>query len=291
MQQRTIQQPINLEGIGLHSGNPVHLRFSPAPIDYGIQFLRSDVAQAKPIPAIYHAVTDTMMSSNLTNELGQRIGTVEHLMSAIAALQIDNLQIEVSAPEIPIMDGSAIEFVQVLQQAGIAEQTSAKRYIQVLQPIEVRVEDKVAGFRPYNGFVLDFQIDFNHPAFNSSHQKFKLDFNEGNFIEHIAKARTFGFLKDIEYLKSNNLGLGGSMQNAIVLDDSGVLNPEGLRFDDEFVRHKVLDAIGDLYLAGHQILGEFYAYKSGHALNNKLLQALFSDENNYKVVTKNDNVN
>lgn len=176
--------------------------FSPAPIDYGIQFLRSDVAQAKPIPAIYHAVTDTMMSSNLTNELGQRIGTVEHLMSVIAALQIDNLQIEVSAPEIPIMDGSAIEFVQVLQQAGIAEQTSAKRYIQVLQPIEVRVEDKVAGFRPYDGFVLDFQIDFNHPAFNASHQSLNWILMKAILSSILPKGRTFGFLKDIEYLKA-----------------------------------------------------------------------------------------
>lgn len=291
MQQRTIQNPIKLEGIGLHSGKAVQIRFLPAPINHGIKFLRSDLTDAQPIPAIYQAVTDTMMSSNLTNALGQRIGTVEHLMSAIAALAIDNLQVEVSAPEVPIMDGSAIQFIEVLQQAGIAEQVAAKQYIQVIRPVEVRVADKIAGFRPYDGFVLDFQIEFNHPAFDASYEKFRLDFNEGNFIEHIAKARTFGFLKDIEHLKSNNLGLGGSMDNAIVLDDSGVLNPEGLRYADEFVRHKVLDAIGDLYLAGHQILGEFYAYKSGHALNNQLLKALFSDESNYKVVTKYDSVN
>lgn len=290
MQQRTIQQPITLDGIGLHSGKAVQMLFSPATINHGITFLRSDIADARPIPAIYHAVTDTMMSSNLTNALGQRIGTVEHLMSAIAALAIDNLQIAVSAPEIPIMDGSAIQFIDVLQRAGITEQSAARQYIKVLRPVEVRVDDKVAGFRPYDGFVLDFQIEFNHPAFDASHEQFKLDFNEGSFIEHIARARTFGFLKDIEHLKNNNLGLGGSMDNAIVLDDSGVLNPEGLRYDDEFVRHKVLDAVGDLYLAGHQILGEFYAYKSGHALNNKLLKALFDDENNYKVVTNYDNV-
>lgn len=290
MQQRTIQQPITLDGIGLHSGKAVQMRFSPAPINHGITFLRSDIADARPIPAIYHAVTDTMMSSNLTNALGQRIGTVEHLMSAIAALAIDNLQIDVSAPEIPIMDGSAIQFIDVLQRAGITEQSAARQYIKVLRPVEVRVDDKVAGFRPYDGFMLDFQIEFNHPAFDASHEQFKLDFNEGSFIEHIARARTFGFLKDIEHLKSQNLGLGGSMNNAIVLDDNKVLNPEGLRYDDEFVRHKVLDAVGDLYLAGHQILGEFYAYKSGHALNNKLLKALFADENNYKVVTKYDNV-
>lgn len=290
MQQRTIQQPITLDGIGLHSGKAVQMRFSPASINHGITFLRSDIADARPIPAIYHAVTDTMMSSNLTNALGQRIGTVEHLMSAIAALAIDNLQIAVSAPEIPIMDGSAIQFIDVLQRAGITEQSAARQYIKVLRPVEVRVDDKVAGFRPYDGFMLDFQIEFNHPAFDASHEQFKLDFNEGSFIEHIARARTFGFLKDIEHLKSQNLGLGGSMNNAIVLDDNKVLNPEGLRYDDEFVRHKVLDAVGDLYLAGHQILGEFYAYKSGHALNNKLLKALFADENNYKVVTKYDNV-
>ena len=286
MQQRTINQSIMLEGIGLHSGKPVQLRFSPAAVNTGIVFFFFVLADAQPINANFRAVNDTMMSSNLTNRAGQRIGTVEHLMSAIAALGLDNLIIEVSAPEIPIMDGSALPFITTLQSAGIALQAAPKQYIKVQRPIEVQSGDKIAGFRPCDGFSLDFHIEFDHPAFDKAHEKIQFDFTETNFISQIASARTFGFLKDIEYLKANNLGLGGSMENAIVLDDHQVLNPEGLRFMDEFVRHKVLDAVGDLYLAGHQILGAFYAYKSGHALNNLLLRQLFSDPDNYEIVTK-----
>ena len=291
MQQRTIAQQVTLTGIGLHSGQAVNLVFLPAEVNTGVVFLRSDIADAAVIPADYQIVKDTQMSSNLVNSAGQRIGTVEHLMSAIAALGIDNLQINVSAPEIPIMDGSALPFIEVLQGAGIVEQTAPKNFIRVLRSVEVHHEDKIARFTPYDGFSMHFDIDFNHPAIRAEHSRIVFDFNSQNFIEQIARARTFGFMKDIDYLKSHNLALGGSMDNAIVLDDTQVMNPEGLRFNDEFVRHKVLDAVGDLYLAGHQILGEFYAYKSGHALNNQLLKALLSEPKNFEIVTGYDNVN
>lgn len=291
MQQRTIQRVMTLQGIGLHSGQMVELKFFPAAINTGINFIRSDLTDAQPIKADFRNVNDTMMSSNLVNKLQQRVGTVEHLMSAIAALGIDNLLISVSASEIPIMDGSALPFIEALQEAGITEQESAKQFIQILKPVEVTQQDKIARLTPDTGFAIDFQIDFSHPAFLPEHETVHFSFNQMNFIEQIARARTFGFLKDIEQLKSHNLGLGGSMQNAIVLDETRVLNPEGLRFADEFARHKVLDAIGDLYLAGHQILGKFFAYKSGHYLNNQLLKALFKDPTNYKIVTKYDNKN
>lgn len=286
MQQRTIAKITSLTGIGLHSGQPVTLRFLPAPVDNGIVFYRSDLANATPILADYRSVKDTQLSSNLSNDSGQRIGTVEHLLSAIAALGIDNLAIEVSASEIPIMDGSANDFIKVLQQAGIQEQASAKKFIRILKDIEVIHEDKIACFTPFNGFTLSFDIEFDHPAISPAHSHFTVDFNTKNFIEQISPARTFGFLKDIQHLKQQNLGRGGNMDNAIVLDDTQVLNPEGLRFADEFVRHKILDAIGDLYLAGHQIVAKFYAKKSGHMLNNKLLQAVFADPSNYEIVTK-----
>lgn len=290
-QQRTIKDTISFDGIGLHSGKTVKMTFSPAPIDTGIQFLRSDLADAKPILARFDKITDTLMSSNLTNEDNQRIGTVEHLLSALACMGIDNLLISVSSSEIPIMDGSAINFIEYLEQVGIIEQLANKKFIQILRPVEVVVDDKIARFTPYQGFSLEFKIDFNHPAFLPEHDHIRIEFSQQNFKEQIAKARTFGFLKDIEYLKSKNLGLGGSMQNAIVVDENGVLNPEGLRFADEFVRHKVLDAVGDLYLAGHQILGAFYGYKSGHHLNNLLLKSVFSDPENFKIVTKYDKEN
>lgn len=285
-QQRTIKDNISFDGIGLHSGKTVQMTFIPAPVDTGIQFIRSDIDNAMPILARFDKITDTLMSSNLTNEQNQRIGTVEHLLSALACMGIDNLIIHVSAPEIPIMDGSAINFIEQLEKVGVIQQPADKKFIEILRPVEVVQDDKIARFTPYDGFSLEFTIDFNHPAFLPEHNSFKIDFNQENFKQQIAKARTFGFLKDIEYLKSKNLGLGGSMQNAIVVDDKGVLNPEGLRFDDEFVRHKVLDAVGDLFLAGYQILGAFYGYKSGHYLNNQLLRAVFADPANYKIVTK-----
>lgn len=285
MKQSTIQQVISLSGVGLHSGQTVHMRFLPSVADTGIVFVRSDLENPMPIHADYRLIQDAMMSSNLTNEYQQRVGTVEHLMSAIAGLGIDNLQIEVSASEIPIMDGSALPFIQALQQAGIQYLEQDKKFIQILRPVRVEQDDKFASVSPYHGFSLDFQIDFAHPAFQAGQQHIKIDFSTNSFIQQIASARTFGFIKDIDYLKSQNLALGGSMENAIVLDDKQILNPEGLRFANEFVCHKVLDAVGDLYLAGHQILGAFQAYKSGHALNNQLLRAVLADENNFKIVT------
>lgn len=294
IKQRTIQQAFTLEGIGLHSGKQVSIKFLPAASDTGIRFYRSDVAAATAIPAHYTAIKDTLMSSNLVNEAGERMGTVEHLMSAIAALGIDNLEIWVSAPEIPIMDGSALPFLQALKDNGMALLEAPKKFIQVLHPIKVTHEDKFAMLEPNtagkHGFEINFQIEFAHPAFRDNNANVKVDFSSQSFADFIAPARTFGFTKDIEYLKNNNLGLGGSMENAIIIDDTQILNPEGLRFQDEFVRHKILDAVGDLYLAGHQLLGIFTAFKSGHALNNDLLKALFADPDAYKIVTFYDDV-
>lgn len=288
MQQRTIAQSTTLTGIGLHSGQTVTLTFLPAPVNHGVVFIREDLPNPQPILANFCYVNDTQLSSNLTNDQGQRIGTVEHLLSAIAALGIDNLIIYVNGSEIPIMDGSAMPFLTALRQVGITKQSATKRFIRITKPIEVTHDDKIARFTPYQGFALSFDIEFDHPAILATHSHVSVEFSGSNFVEQIARARTFGFAKDIDYLKQNNLARGGSMENAIVLDDHNILNPEGLRFADELVRHKVLDAVGDLYLAGHQILSKFYAKKSGHMLNNKLLRAVFSDPTNYEFVTKCD---
>ena len=289
MNQRTIKMAIAITGTGLHSGQPVDLEFHPQPIDTGVVFERSDIINCAPIPASAFLVQDTMMSSNLVFG-GTRVGTVEHLLSAVAGLGIDNLLIRVSASEIPIMDGSAAPFIGMLLQAGLCEQNSPKKFLKILRPVRVKVEDKWAELRPYNGFELNFEIDFDHPAFNKDFQHAQLCFSTQNFIEELSGARTFGFLNDIEALRKNNLALGGSMDNAIVIDDSKILNVEGLRFADEFVRHKILDALGDLYLIGYPILGRFNAYKSGHALNNLLVREILSDSNNFEVVTFDDNV-
>ena len=289
MNQRTIKKAIAITGIGLHSGEPVDLEFHPQPIDTGIIFERSDIKGSAPIPASAFLVQDTMMSSNLVFG-GTRVGTVEHLLSAIAGLGIDNLLIRVSASEIPIMDGSASPFIGLLLQSGFCEQDAPKKFLRIVRPVRVNVDDKWAELRPYDGFELNFEIDFEHPAFNKDYQHAQLQFSTQNFIEQLSEARTFGFLQDIETLRKNNLALGGSMDNAIVIDDTRVLNTEGLRFADEFVRHKILDAIGDLYLIGYPILGRFNAYKSGHALNNLLVREILSDENNFEIVTFDDNV-
>ncbi len=289
MNQRTINTAIAITGIGLHSGKPVDLEFHPQPADTGIVFERSDIINCEPIPASAFLVQDTMMSSNLVFG-GTRVGTVEHLLSAIAGLGIDNLLIRVSAAEIPIMDGSAAPFVGLLLQAGLCEQDSPKKFLRIIQPVRVNVDDKWAELRPYDGFELNFEIDFDHPAFDKDFQHAQLRFSTQNFIEELSSARTFGFLRDIEALRQNNLALGGSMDNAIVIDESQILNTEGLRFADEFVRHKILDALGDLYLIGYPILGRFNAYKSGHALNNLLVREILSDINNFEIVTFDDNV-
>jgi len=290
MNQRTIKTAIALTGIGLHSGEPVDLEFHPQPFDTGVVFERSDINGSSPIPASAFLVQDTMMSSNLVFG-GTRVGTVEHLLSAIAGLGIDNLLIRVSASEIPIMDGSASPFVGLLLQAGLCEQEGLKKFLKIVKPVRVKVDDKWAELRPYEGFELNFEIDFDHPAFDKDFQHAQLRFSTQSFIEELSSARTFGFLRDIEALRQNNLALGGSMDNAIVIDDEHILNAEGLRFADEFVRHKILDALGDLYLIGYPILGRFNAYKSGHALNNLLVREILSDQSNFEIVTFDDNVN
>ncbi len=289
LKQRTIKKIIKASGTGLHSGKNVLINFLPHHINGGIVFRRIDLKPAVDIPANALLVQETMMSSNLVQ--GEvRIGTVEHLMSALAGMGIDNIIIEVSAPEIPIMDGSAGPFIYLLQQAGLQEQNAAKKYIRIKQPVEVCVDDKRAAFLPHNGFQVNFTIDFNHPAFSEEHKTAEVDFSTSSFIEEISLARTFGFMRDLDYLREHNLALGASLENAIGVDDQGVVNAEGLRFADEFVRHKMLDAIGDLYLVGHSIIGRFEGYKSGHALNNQLLRKILATPNCYEIVTFDDDV-
>ncbi len=289
MRQRTISKSISTKGIGLHSGKTVALSFQPLPPDHGIIFERSDLPGTPRIPAQATLVRDTMMSSNLVKD-EVRIGTVEHLLSAVAGLGIDNLLIQVSAAEVPIMDGSALPFVNLLLEAGLVEQSELKKFLQIVEPVKVTAEDKWAQLTPFTGFELNFEIDFSHPAFNKDYQHATLAFSSENFISQLSRARTFGFLKDIEQLRRHNLALGGSMDNAIVLDDKKIINAEGLRFSDEFVRHKILDAIGDLYLIGYPLLAKFSAYKSGHALNNQLIKQVLSSPDSFEIVTFDDNV-
>lgn len=287
--QRTIQQPASLTGIGLHSGQAVMLSIKPADINTGIFFVRTDLQKRIMMDAFL--VQDTLMSSNLIFD-NAKVGTVEHVLSAVASMGIDNLIIEVSAPEMPIMDGSAIAFVELIKQAGIATQSAPKKFIKIIKPVSIQDGDKKVSLVPYDkGFLLDFEIDFEHIVIKSTPQRLCFDFSTQNFIKDIAKARTFGFLKDLQTLKDQGLALGGSLENAIVMDDTQIINDEKLRYLDEFVRHKILDAIGDLFIIGHPILGKFCGYKSGHALNNKLIRAVLSDPSCYQIVTfydKND---
>ncbi|MBA4151959.1 MAG: UDP-3-O-[3-hydroxymyristoyl] N-acetylglucosamine deacetylase [Acinetobacter sp.] len=284
LKQRTVKQVIRASGIGLHSGEKVLLALRPAPPDTGIVFRRTDLDPPINVPAQAELVRETMMSSSLV--AGEvKVGTVEHLMSALAGLGIDNAVIDVSAPEIPIMDGSAGPFVFLIQAAGIVEQDAPKRFARILRRIEVRDGDKIAAFEPYNGFKVSFTIDFDHPAFHDDHRWATVDFSTTAYVNEVSRARTFGFLRDIEYLRANNLAKGGSMDNAIVVGDEGIMNTDGLRYEDEFVRHKMLDAIGDLYLFGHSILGAYEGYKSGHALNNQLLRAMYANPDAWELVT------
>lgn len=284
LKQRTLKKAISATGVGLHNGEKVTLTLRPAAPDTGIVFTRVDLPQPNEIKATPKAVHDTRMCSAL-EENGARVATVEHLMSALAGLGIDNVYIDVNASEIPIMDGSSGPFVFLLQQAGIAEQAAAKKFIRVKKMIEVIDGDKWVRFEPYHGFKIDFTINFTHPVFEHSGNNVKIDFAADSYIKEISRARTFGFMHEVEYLRSNGLARGGSLDNAIVLDEYRILNTDGLRYDDEFAKHKVLDAIGDLYMLGHPILGAFYAYKSGHALNNQLLRALLQDETAWEYVT------
>lgn len=283
IRQRTLKNSIRAMGVGLHTGKKVYLTLRPAPADSGIRFRRIDLDEPVEILARPDKVGDTKLSTTLT-EGAVRISTVEHLLSAMAGLGIDNAFIDLTSDEVPIMDGSSGPFVFLIQSAGIVEQNAAKRFIRIKKSIQVEDGDKWVRFDPFDGFKVSFQIDFDHPLFTHDKQICEINFSTTSFVKEVSRARTFGFQKDIEYLRKNNLALGGSQENAIVLDDYRVLNEDGLRYDNEFVKHKILDSIGDLYLLGHSLIGAFSGYKSGHELNNRLLLALIADENAYEDV-------
>jgi UDP-3-O-[3-hydroxymyristoyl] N-acetylglucosamine deacetylase len=287
IRQRTLKNVIRATGVGLHTGDKVYLTLRPAAPDTGIVFRRVDLTDPVEIRACPKNVGDTRLSTTLVKG-DVRISTVEHLLSAFAGLGIDNAYVDVSAPEVPIMDGSAGPFVFLIQSAGVEEQNRPKRFVRIKRPVVVRDGEKYAAFEPYEGFKVEFAIDFDHPAFASRAKSASVDFSTTSFVKEVSRARTFGFLRDIEALRQQNLALGGSMDNAVVVDDYRVLNDEGLRYEDEFVRHKILDAIGDLYLLGHSLIGAFRGYKSGHALNNRLLRALVAEQSAWEEVTFED---
>lgn len=286
-QQRTLKEPIRSTGIGLHTGRKVHMVLRPAPPNTGIVFRRTDLDPPVDVPARAMNVTETTLGTTLgAGDAG--VSTVEHLMSALAGLGIDNLFVELTAGEVPIMDGSAGPFVFLVQSAGIELQNAPKRFVRVRRPVEVKEGDKWARFVPFEGFRVNFEIEFDHPVFRRHAKQASMDFSTTSFLKEVSRARTFGFMRDMEYLRGRNLALGGTLDNAIVLDDYRILNEDGLRFEDEFVRHKILDAIGDLYLLGHSLIGEYTAYKSGHGLNNKLLRAMLADAEAWEEVTFRD---
>ncbi|RTL53123.1 MAG: UDP-3-O-acyl-N-acetylglucosamine deacetylase [Rhodocyclaceae bacterium] len=287
LKQRTLKTLVRTTGVGLHSGAKVTLVLRPAAPDTGVVFHRVDLDPVVTLKADPFGVGDTRMASCLEKD-GAKVGTVEHLMSALAGLGIDNVHVDVDAAEIPIMDGSASPFVFLLQSAGIEEQNAAKKFIRVKKAVEVKEGDKWAKLEPHDGFRLSFSIIFNHPAVDQTGNTTTVDFADNSYIREVARARTFGFTQDVEALREQGLALGGSLENAIVMDEYRVLNAEGLRYADEFVKHKVLDAVGDLYLAGHPLLAAFSAHKSGHAMNNKLLRALLADETAWELVTFED---
>ncbi|MCX4187904.1 UDP-3-O-acyl-N-acetylglucosamine deacetylase [Methylophaga sp. OBS4] len=287
IKQRTLKNVIRATGVGLHSGEMVYLTLRPAAPDTGIIFRRVDLDPVVEIQAKAENVGETALSTTLV-EHGQRVSTVEHLLSAFAGLGIDNAYIDLNAAEVPIMDGSAGPFVFLVQSAGIEEQNVAKQFIRIKKPVVLEDGDKWARFEPFDGFKVSFTIDFEHPAFTGRPQQVDVDFSSTSFVREVSRARTFGFMKDIEKLRENNLALGGSMDNAIVVDDYRVLNEDGLRYEDEFVRHKVLDAIGDLYLLGHSLIGAFSGHKSGHEVNNKLLRKLLAQEDAWELVSFED---
>ena len=284
IRQRTLKNIIRATGVGLHSGEKVYLTLKPAPADTGIIFCRMDLSPVVEIPAHGLNVGQTTLCTSL-HKGDIRVDTVEHLMSALAGLGIDNVYVEVSAHEVPIMDGSAGPFVFLLQSAGILEQDAAKKFIRIKEKVTVTDGDKTATFKPYDGFKVSFTIDFDHPVFKSRSQTASIDFSSTSFVKEVSRARTFGFMRDVEYLRSQNLALGGSVDNAVVVDDFRVLNEDGLRYHDEFVKHKMLDAIGDLYLLGHSLIGQFIGHKSGHELNNKLVRMLLANQELWEIVT------
>lgn len=283
IRQRTLKNSIRATGIGLHTGRKVYLTLVPAPIDTGVVFRRVDLNPPAILPGDALSVHETELATTVVKD-GVRVATVEHLMAALAGLGIDNVFVDLSADEVPIMDGSAAPFVFLVQSAGILEQGAPKRFIRIRKPVEVRDGEKFARFDPFDGFKVKFTIDFDHPVFRSGVQSAEVDFSTTSFVREISRARTFGFMRDIEALRKRDLALGGSLDNAIVIDEYRVLNEDGLRYRNEFVRHKILDAIGDLYLLGHSLIGSFTGYKSGHALNNRLLREMLAHEASYEEV-------
>jgi len=281
--QRTLRNVIRASGVGLHTGQKILMTVHPAPPDSGIVFCRTDLTPQASVPARAEYVGETTLGTTLINGEA-RVSTVEHLLSAFAGLGIDNARIDVNAPEVPIMDGSAGPFVFLLQSAGIEEQSVAKRFTRVKKVVRVEDGDKWAQFDPFEGFKVNFEIEFDHPVFKRRLQRATMDFSTTSFLKEISRARTFGFMRDLETLRAHNLALGGTLDNAIVLDDAKVLNEGGLRYEDEFVKHKILDAIGDLYLLGHSLIGEFSGHKSGHGLNNRLLRTLVADRSAWEEV-------
>ncbi|MDA9836937.1 UDP-3-O-acyl-N-acetylglucosamine deacetylase [Luminiphilus sp.] len=287
IRQRTLRNSIKATGVGLHTGDKVLLTLCPAPVDTGIVFRRTDLNPVAEIPARADLVGETTLSTCLIHGEA-RVSTIEHLLSAMAGLGVDNAYVDVTAPEIPIMDGSAAPFVFLLQSAGIVEQHAAKKFIRVRKEVTVTDGDKTASFLPLEGFKISFGIDFDHPVFKHRAATTEIDFSTTSFVREVSRARTFGFVEEIEYLRSKGLARGGSMDNAVVIDDYKVLNQGGLRYDDEFVKHKVLDAIGDLYLLGYSLIGEYRAFKSGHALNNQALRTLIANKDAWEMVTFED---
>ena len=284
IKQRTIQKSVQTSGVGLHNGEKVTMTLKPAEVDKGIVFRRVDQKKIYEVKVSPEAIKDTKMCSAIGQDTS-RVATVEHLMSALSATGIDNIIIELNGSEVPIMDGSSIPFIYLLQTAKIKEQNAAKKFVLINDVIEVKGKDKWARFEPYDGFKVDFTIDFPHPVFDASTNKVALDFYDESYITEISRARTFGFMQEVEYLRSNGLARGGSLDNAIVLDEYKIINKDGLRYNDEFVRHKILDAVGDLYMLGYSIIGNFKAYKSGHELNNKLLLALLANKKCWRLTT------
>ncbi|MEM9172445.1 MAG: UDP-3-O-acyl-N-acetylglucosamine deacetylase [Pseudomonadota bacterium] len=289
LKQRTLKTAIRATGVGLHSGDKVLLTLRPAAVNTGVVFRRTDLDSPVDIPADGRCVRETMLGTNLF-EGEHKVATVEHLLAAVSALGIDNLYVDVSAPEMPIMDGSSAPFVFLIQSAGIEEQSAAKKFLRIRRTVRVEEGDKWAELKPYDGFRINFGIHFNHPVFNKQRQHISLDLSSSAFLRDVSRARTFGFMRDIEALRERGLTLGGSMDNAIVLDDYRILNEDGLRYEDEFVRHKALDAVGDLFLLGYNLIGEYSAFKSGHDLNNKLVRAVLAQQHSHDIVTYEDEV-
>ncbi|MGE4350133.1 MAG: UDP-3-O-acyl-N-acetylglucosamine deacetylase [Candidatus Berkiella sp.] len=287
MKQRTLKNVIQATGVGVHTGHKVYLTLRPAPVNTGIVFVRVDCNPPVEIPAKTEYVGDTSFCTTLAKD-GVRIGTVEHLLSAFAGLGIDNAIVELNAPEVPIMDGSSGPFVFLIQSAGIEEQSAPKKFIRIKKTVEVKDGDKFIRVSPFDGFKVSFTIEFDHPVIRKGGQHITLDFTSSSYVKQISRARTFGFMSDFEWLRANNLASGASLDNAIVLDNYKVVNEDGLRYENEFVRHKILDAVGDLYLLGHSIIGEFSGFKSGHTLNNKFIQKLLENKSAWELVTFED---